>query len=140
MNRIIMFLKAKSIGLLIGILWATLSCFTNTQDPTQAIGVSMQTGEAHQLATYFDTDLELRIDPVGVDFPSVRASQAEVIMRSFFRKYPPMRFKTGDQGSTPHLRYATGTYWSGSRSFRVNVLMRQATPGQYRIHSIQVNE
>ncbi|WP_375448600.1 DUF4783 domain-containing protein [uncultured Fibrella sp.] len=140
MNRIIMFLKAKSIGLLIGILWATLSCFTPTADPTQAIGVSIQSGEAHQLASYFDKDLELRIDPVGVDFASVQAGQAELIMRSFFRKYPPLRFRTDEQGSTPHLRYATGTYWSGSRSFHINVLMRQATPGQYRIHSIQVNE
>jgi len=135
-----MFLKAKSIGLLIGILWTTLSCFTNTADPTQAIGVSIKLGEAHQLAAFFDKDLELRIDPVGVDFPSVRANQAEVIMRSFFKKYPPVRFQTADQGSTAHLRYATGTYWSGSRAFHVSVLMRQATPGRYRIHSIQVNE
>lgn len=140
MTRIIMFLKAKSIGLLIGIFWATLSCFTNTLDLTQAIGVSMQTGEAHQLASYFDKDLELRIDPVGVDYPLVRADQAELIMRSFFKKYPPLRFQPIEQGSTPHLRYATGTYWSGVRSFRVSVLMRQVTPGQYRIHSIQVNE
>ncbi|RZM06689.1 MAG: DUF4783 domain-containing protein [Pedobacter sp.] len=140
MNRIIMFFKAKSIGLLIGILWATLSCFTNTLDPAQAIGVSMQTGEAHQLATYFDKDLELRIDPVGVNFSSIQANQAEMIMRSFFRKYPPNRFQTVDQGNTPHLKYTTGTYWSGSRTFQVNVLMHQVTPGHYLIHSILVND
>ncbi|MEZ0483408.1 DUF4783 domain-containing protein [Fibrella aquatica] len=140
MSRIIMFLKAKSIGLLIGIAWTALSCFTSVTDPTQAIGASIKTGEAHQLAAFFDTKLELRVDPVGVDFPSVRADQAEVIMRSFFKKYPPGRFMPTEQGSTTNLRYTTGTYWSGSRSFRVNVLMRQTTPGQYRIHAIQVNE
>ena len=135
-----MFLKARSIGLLVGIIWTTLSCFTTPPDPTQAIDASMRTGKAHQLAVYFDTDLELRIDPFGVDYPSVRAGQAELIMRSFFKKYPPVRFQTAQQGSTAHLRYATGTYWSGSHAFHVNVLMRQATPGHYKIHSIQVNE
>lgn len=140
MIRFTMFLKAKSISLLTVTLWATLSCFTNSTDPTQAIGVSIQTGEAHQLAAYFDTNLELRVDPVGVDYSSVRAGQAEFIMRAFFRKSPPLRFQPIEQGSTAHLRYATGTYWSGARAFRINVLMRQATPGHYRIHSIQVNE
>lgn len=100
----------------------------------------MRMGKAHQLAVYFDTNLELRIDPFGVDYPSVHAGQAELIMRSFFKKYPPVRFQTAQQGSTAHLRYATGTYWSGLHAFHVNVLMRQATPGHYKIHSIQVNE
>ena len=100
----------------------------------------MKMGEAHQLAAYFDSDLELRLDPVDVDYSSVRANQAELIMRSFFKKYPPVRFQPAEQGSTAHLRYARGTYWSGSRSFQVSVLMRQATPGNYKIHAIRVNE
>ncbi len=77
---------------------------------------------------------------MGIDFSSVRASQAALIMRSFFRKYPPCQFQTVEQGNTAHLQYTIGTYWSETRSFRVNVLLRQVTPGQYRIHSIQVNE
>lgn len=102
--------------------------------------MTIQTGSAHQLAAYFDTELDLRIDPMGIDFSSVRASQAALIMRSFFRKYPPRQFQTVEQGNTAHLRYTTGTYLSAARSFRVNVLLRQVTPGQYRIHAIQVNE
>ena len=140
MNRICIRIRAISFCLLTCLLYTMLSCFTVESDPTRAIGASMQTGEAHSLATYFDTDLELRIDPVDVDYPSVRANQAELIMRSFFRKYPPRRFQPADQGATAHLRYATGTYWSGARSFQVNVLMHQSTSGQYKIHSIQVNE
>jgi hypothetical protein len=123
-----------------GLLWATMSCFSPETNPTQAIGDSMRLGEAHSLATYFDSQIELRIDPVGVDFPTVRANQAELIMRSFFRKYPPRHFQPSEQGITPHLRYATGTYWSGSQAFRVNILMRQTKPGHYRIHAIQVSE
>ena len=130
----------KSIPLLVGLLWITLSCFTSEADPTKAISASWQLGQAHRLAAYFDADLALRIDPVGVDYHSVQAGQAELIMRSFFMKYPPVRFQVAEQGLTAHLRYANGTYWSGARAFRVNVLMRQATPGHYRIHSIQVND
>lgn len=100
----------------------------------------MRLGEAHRLAVHFDTHLELRIDPVGVDFPSVKANQAELIMWSFFKKYPPRHFQPTEQGLTPHLRYATGTYWSGSQAFRVNVLMRRTGTGHYRIHSMQVHE
>lgn len=125
------------ISCLIGI---GMSCLSSDANPTQAIGDALRLGEARRLATYFDANLELRIDPVGVDYPSVRSNQAELIMRSFFKRFPPRHFMPSDQGVTPHLRYTTGTYWSGSQAFRVNVLMRQTTPGQYRIHSIQVNE
>ncbi len=132
--------NVKSLGLITCLLWLTLSCFTSESNPTQGISASWHTGQAHQLASYFDTDLALRIDPVGVDYHSVQAGQAELIMRAFFMKYPPVRFQAAEQGLTAHLRYANGTYWSGGRAFRVNVLMRQATPGHYRIHSIQVND
>ncbi len=135
-----MFIKAGSIGLLIVVFCSTLACFTNTLNPTQAIYASMQTGEAHYLASYFDTDLALRIDPTGVDFSSVSANQAELMMHSFFKRYPPLRFQAVEQGNTAHLRYAMGNYWSGTRTFHINVLMRQTSPGYYRINSIQVNE
>lgn len=133
-------MKSYRLWLISYLICISVSCFSSEANPTQAIGDSMRLGEARRLATYFDTNLELRIDPVGVDYPSVRANQAELIMRSFFKRFPPRHFQPTDQGVTPHLRYATGTYWSGSQAFRVNVLMRQTTPGQYRIHSIQVNE
>ncbi|MEZ0608899.1 DUF4783 domain-containing protein [Fibrella sp. WM1] len=133
-------MKSYCLWLISCLLWVSMSCFSSEANPTQAIGDSMRLGEANRLASYFDANLELRIDPFGVDYPSVRASQAELIMRSFFKKYPPRHFQPSDQGLTPHLRYTTGTYWSGSQAFRVNVLMRQTAPGKYRIHSIQVNE
>jgi hypothetical protein len=117
-----------------------MSCFSPETNPTKAIGDSIRLGEAHQLAAYFDSQIELRIDPVGVDYPTVRANQAELIMRSFFQRYPPRHFQPADQGLTPHLRYTTGTYWSGSQAFRINILMRQTKPGLYRIHAIQVSE
>ena len=116
------------------------ACFSGETDPSRVIGMSMQQGEAHLLAALFDSTIELRVDPVDVDYPCVQANQAELIMRSFFKRYPPNRFQAAEQGSTAHLRYATGVYWSGAQAFRIHVLMRQIAPGHYRIQSVRVNE
>ena len=135
-----MLAKAVSRYLLFYLFWLLLSCVTAEPDPAKAISASFRAGEAGELANYFAADLKLRVDPERIDFSSVRAGQAEQIMRCFFKKYPPTRFVTTDQGTTPHLRYATGTYWSGGQVFQISVLMRQPTPGHYRIHCIQVNQ
>jgi transposase-like protein len=72
------------------------------------------------------------------------ACQSPRLVKNGHTRHGNQRVKCHQWGKTnvltPHLRYATGTYWSGSQAFRVNILMRQTKPGHYRIHTIQVSE
>lgn len=107
---------------------------------TEMIRQYMQAGQAHQLADLFDKKIELVIETEDVDFPSVSASHAELILKSFFRKYPPRKFQYIYQGNTSRLRYSTAIYQSNGESFSIYVLMRQGTQGQFVINTLHVRK
>lgn len=91
----------------------------------ELIRSSFRSGSAQSLAEYFDKQLELLIDAEAVDFPEVRAKHAELILNTFFKKYPPQNFHFVYQGGSANLRYITGLYHTGGQRFSVYMLMRQ---------------
>ena len=107
---------------------------------------SISTGSARQLATYFDKSIELIIDSEAVEFPSVQATHAELILKSFFRKYPPRHFEYVYHDDGTRRRHSTGTYQTGRETFQVYVLMHETRvragqnaapqPPHYRISSL----
>ncbi len=105
-------------------------------DITQTVGTSLRTGDASQLSARFAKTIELVIDAENVEFQAVQATHAELILRSFFRKYPPHSFQFVYRGSSDRLRYSTGTYATNGQVFSVYVLMRQANDHQYTINAL----
>ncbi|GAB3503425.1 hypothetical protein GCM10027341_32520 [Spirosoma knui] len=103
---------------------------------TQTVKLSLQTGDAAQLSTRFAKTIELVIDAEKVEFQSVQATHAEMILRSFFRKYPPHSFQFVYRGASDRLRYNTGTYESNGQTFAVYVLMRQISDQQFAIKAL----
>lgn len=95
-------------------------------DITQAVGTSLRHGDAGKLSASFAKTIELVIDTEQVEFSSVQATHAELILRSFFRKYPPHSFQFIYRGTSDRLRYSTGTYATTGKTFSVYVLMHQA--------------
>ena len=102
----------------------------------QTVQTSLRKGNAGQLSARFDRTLELVIDAEKVEFPAVQATHAELILRSFFRKYPPHGFQFVYRGASDRMRYSTGTYTTDGRTFAVYVLMRQNTDHQYVINAL----
>ncbi len=116
--------------LLLGVV--VLSSFIGVRSPSEVeiaekIKGSFKSGNAHTLADHFEKSLELVIDAERVDFRRVRDEQAELILKTFFKKYPPKDFRYGFQGTASKVRYCTGTYQTlnGSK-FQVYILMRVA--------------
>lgn len=105
-------------------------------DVMQTVGTSLRSGDASQLSARFAKTIELVIDTEKVEFPAVQATHAELILRTFFRKYPPHSFKFIYQGSSDKFRYSTGTYKADGQAFSVYVLMRQTTDHQYAINAL----
>ncbi len=97
---------------------------------------SIKSGNAHTLADHFERSLELVIDAERVDFRRVGEQQAELILKNFFKKYPPKDFKYGFQGTASKVRYCTATYQAANGSnFQVYILMR-VTDKDYRINTL----
>ena len=109
---------------------------TNDVEVTAKIKSSLKTGNAKELVNLFDKDVELLIDGEKVEFPKIRNTHAEQILKSFFKKRPPRDFQFVYQGTAASIRYSTGTYQSTNESYLVYILMK-ATNGQYLIETLQ---
>jgi len=97
---------------------------------------SIKNGNAHNLALHFEKNLDLVIDAEHVEFRRVRDGQAELILKNFFKKYPPKDFKYGFQGTASKVRYCTATYQTlNGNSFQVYILMR-VTEKEYLINTL----
>ena len=134
-------------GLLVLIgLWAGDGKITTDTGMATVVQRSLRTGSARQLAAYFDTTIELIIDTEAVEFQSVDAAHAELILKSFFRRHPPQQFQYVYQGTSDHQHYSTGSYQSSGQRFQVYVLMREKKsqeghsgenqPNQYVINTL----
>ncbi|MFN4146492.1 MAG: DUF4783 domain-containing protein [Runella sp.] len=97
---------------------------------------SFRTGDARLLSAHFERNLELVIDTERIDFKRVRHEQAELILKTFFKKYPPKDFRYGYQGTASNVRYCTATYQSSNGTkFQVYILMR-ITDRDYLINTL----
>ncbi len=93
-------------------------------------------GDAHDLADHFEKNMELVIDSERVSFRNVRNEQAELILKGFFKKYPPKDFKYVFQGTASKVRYCTATYQPATGGlFQVYILMR-ITEKDYLINTL----
>lgn len=135
-------MKTTLTFFLIFTLWTVSIGKANAPEITETIRTSLRSGQAHELALCFDRQIELVIDAETVDFPVVRAEQAEQILKAFFKKYPPRNFQYVYQGSTSRIRYSTGTYQSNGQTFSVYVLMKQATrhSGGYLVNTLHLRK
>jgi hypothetical protein len=63
-----------------------------------------------------------------------------MVMRDFFRKYPPLSFEAVQNGATDaDSRFTIGSYKTGSREFKVYIHLKKEKSG-YRIHKIKFEE
>ena len=107
------------------------------EDPTDRIAEAIRHSDARSLAVYFNETIDLGLPD---NDNSYSASQGEMIMRDFFRKFPPVSFEVIQKGTTdPESRFAIGTYKTGTKEFRVYINLRKDN-STYRIHKIKFEE
>lgn len=104
------------------------------QDMNSKIAASIKTANARELSNYFNNTIDLTIPGNEGTYSK---GQAEMIVKSFFVKYPPASFTLNHQGkSNDGSHYAIGTYKSGSLEFRAYFLVKVLS-GQPLIHQLK---
>ena len=92
-------------------------------DPFDPVIKAIEGSDARNLASSFNVTVEL-ILPDNENTYS--ASQGEMIMKDFFKKYPPDSFTVIQKGTTdPVSMFAIGNYVSGNRHYQVYISMRK---------------
>src|SRR5690606_42106188 len=85
--------------------------------------VALKTGSSRELVKEFSDNVELSFDGEKSNYSK---SQAEFVLKDFFKKYPPVDFQYIHQGSSKEgLKYAIGKYSYNGGSFRVYILIKQ---------------
>lgn len=87
------------------------------------IRISIKTGNSHGLSSLLNKAVELKTDNQNGTFSD---TQAEFILKNFFRTHPPTNFEYNHIGSSPGgSKYMIGTYTSNSKTFRVYIKLKK---------------
>jgi hypothetical protein len=87
------------------------------------VKMAMKTGSSKELSQYFGSMVELNFDG---EKSSYSKSQAEFVLKDFFKKNPPVNFEYIHQGSSKQgFRYAIGKYTITNSSFRIWILFKK---------------
>ncbi len=94
---------------------------------------SIKAGSSKELSNYLGDMISLEIDGVQSNYSK---TQAEYVLKDFFKKYPPNDFQYVHQGASEGgLKYAIGRYSYNGGSFRV-VLRSKSVNGTYKVSSL----
>lgn len=116
-------------------------CFSysvNAQDIYNEIALAIQSGNSKEVSKFFQKNVELTI----IDKEDMYSSaQAEVILKDFFAKNPPVSFKLIHQGqSNEGSKYGIGNYVTKtSKQFRTYFYIKQVS-GKFFIHELRFEE
>lgn len=84
---------------------------------------ALKTGSSRELVKHFNNMVELNFDG---DKSNYSKSQAEIVLKEFFKKYPSDDFQLIHQGASKQgLTYVIGMYTFESGSFRVLILIKK---------------
>lgn len=94
---------------------------------------AIKTGSSKEISRLFDSNLEMTLEGKMKNYSK---SQAEFILKDFFKNNPPERFTIVHQGSSKSgLPYAIGEYQSKTATFRVWVRIKKVEEA-YFVHEM----
>ena len=98
---------------------------------------AIKAGSSKELVKNFNTMVELNFEGAKSNYSK---SQAELVMKEFFKKYPPEDFQYIHKGSSKEgLTYVIGKYTFESGSFRVWILVKKFDD-KYLVELINFNK
>ena len=122
----------KLLSIIFLLFTATISTASDIYDQ---IASAIQSGDAHQVATYFDAKVDLALS--GQEDVYGKA-QAELLVKDFFSKNPVKTFSMVHKGSSKEgTLFAVGTLTSSNgKTFRVSFVIK-AVMGKNNIQELR---
>ena len=102
----------------------TISLEVNAQSKViNNMRAALKTGSSKEFVKNFNNMVELNFEGEKSNYSK---SQAELVLKEFFKKYPPVDFQYIHQGSSKQgLTYVIGKYTFENGSFRVWILIKK---------------
>lgn len=129
-------LKKYLLILFMGMILGTTQTYAQNEIISNT-KISLSEANSKSLTKFFNDFVEISLDG---EKNSYSKTQAEFVMKDFFKKYPPLRFELIHQGSSKEgLKYCIGKYSHSKGSFRVYILIKQFK-GNYLIDTLTFSE
>ena len=111
-----------------------LSAKANAQSEViNNVRAALKAGSSKEIVKSFNTMVELNFEGEKSNYSK---SQSELVLKEFFKKYPPTDFQYIHQGASKQgLTYVIGKYTFENGSFRVWILIKKFQDN-YRVDSI----
>lgn len=93
-------------------------------------------GKAEAISAFFNESVELTIDNKENIYSS---TQAQLILKDFFKKNTPQSFAIIHEGGKGESKYAIGTLKTNNGSYRITMLLKQANNAPY-IHQLRIEK
>lgn len=121
-TSITMKIKSYLPLLLIFALFASPEVYSQEENQGEEIAKLIRKGDARELSRNFNVSVQLTLPENEGRFSR---TQAELIIRDFFSKYPPKSFSISHQGaSSDGSRYYIGVYKTTNVTFRSYFLLK----------------
>jgi hypothetical protein len=118
-------------GFVLGIILILIinpSCFSQP-DVISNVRMAIKTGSSKELSQYFGNVIVLNFDGEKSNYSK---SQAEFVLKDFFRKYEPVDVEYIHQGdSKKGYKYIMGKYRAENGSFRIYILFKKSENTYY---------
>jgi len=129
----------KILTVILMILLPVNQLFVQQEDMSiiEDIAAVITAADASKLAGYLNETVDITLpDNEG----TYSKSQAELIMKDFFSKFPPDTFNINHQGSSQKgSLYAIGTYTTSALSYR-NYMLLKSISGELKITQFRLEE
>lgn len=105
------------------LLFLTVSAHAFSADLYDEVAAAIKSGDAHQVAAYFDAKVDLAL---ASQEDVYNKAQAELLLKDFFSKNPVKSFSMVHKGSSKEgTLFAVGTLASSNgKTFRVSFVMK----------------
>jgi len=125
----------KKIFLLTGVGMILFSfCLFNNQD---GIINALKAGNVEQVATYFDTFIDLTL-PGRDEIKNMDKHHATIVLKSFFEENGINGFEPISQREAGAIMYMTGKLQGKSKSYNLTLLLKNKD-GKHQIISVRIN-
>jgi hypothetical protein len=128
MKKVIFFV----INIMLGVVFSAGA----QDDPFDPIIKAIRDSDAKSLSAVFNTTVDLRLPD---NENTYSASQGEMVMKDFFKKYPPDSFTLIQKGAIDNLsRFAICNYLSGSMQYQVCIdIKKEKEKEKYLVQKIK---
>lgn len=122
------FFKFKlRLKITVGLLLLTVLSYSGLHaqnDMINKVRAAIKTGNSKELSQFFDSMVGLNFDG---EKSSYSKSQAEFVLKDFFKKNPPTDFQIIHQGVSKNksFNYVMGEYKVSGGTFRIYILIKQ---------------